>query len=138
MIRLQLVQRLQDSNGGLIEDCRVAAGFVPELANHFNAVGILSMPAAPGSWLPRHLVRISSDVASSLSGPVRFSPKEDQAMSEQRNVTCPECGELTEVNRREFMKGVSAAALAISAGALPVFATPRTVLAAAGSRFGRQ
>ena len=51
-------------------------------------------------------------------------------MSKKRNVRCPECGELTEVDRREFMKGMSAAAIAASAGVLPVFATPRVVLAA--------
>jgi hypothetical protein len=39
-------------------------------------------------------------------------------MSEQRNVRCPECGEWTEMDRREFMKGVSAAALSASAGVL--------------------
>jgi hypothetical protein len=33
-------------------------------------------------------------------------------MSEQRKVRCPEGGELTGVDRREFMKGVSTAALA--------------------------
>jgi hypothetical protein len=48
-------------------------------------------------------------------------------MSEQDKVRCPECGELTGVDRREFMKGVSAAALAASAGVLPVFATQECV-----------
>src|SRR5258708_8559742 len=51
-------------------------------------------------------------------------------MSEQRKVRCPECDELAEVDRREFMKGVSTAALAASASVLPVFATPRLVSAA--------
>ena len=46
-------------------------------------------------------------------------------MAEQRPVRCPECGEETaEVTRREFLKGVGAA-VAVSAGGLPVFATPR-------------
>src|SRR6516162_9212693 len=48
-------------------------------------------------------------------------------MSEQRNVRCPECGEWTD--RREFIKGVSAAAVAASAGVLPMFATPRILSA---------
>jgi len=52
-------------------------------------------------------------------------------MSEQRSVRCPECDEVVgEVNRREFMKGVGVAAVAASAGVLPVFATPRLVTAA--------
>jgi len=52
-------------------------------------------------------------------------------MTEQRSVRCPECGEVMgEVTRREFMKGVGAAAVAASAGVLPVFATPRVVAAA--------
>jgi hypothetical protein len=50
-------------------------------------------------------------------------------MTEPRKVQCPECGELTEVNRRQFIKGVSAAALAASAGVVPVFATPRLTAA---------
>ncbi len=52
-------------------------------------------------------------------------------MTEQRSVRCPECGEVMgEVTRREFMKGVGAAAVAASAGVLPVFATAREVAAA--------
>jgi hypothetical protein len=50
-------------------------------------------------------------------------------MSEQPKVRCPECGEMTEMDRREFMKGVSTAALAASAGVLPLFATPRILAA---------
>jgi hypothetical protein len=65
-----------------------------------------------------------------LEAAVRFSPKEDLEMSEQRNVRCPECGESTEFDRRQFMKGVSAAAIAASAGVLPGFATARVVWAA--------
>jgi hypothetical protein len=48
-------------------------------------------------------------------------------MTERRPVRCPECGdEVSAVSRREFLQGVGAAAVAVSAGALPVFATPRT------------
>jgi Protein of unknown function (DUF3500) len=50
-------------------------------------------------------------------------------MTRPRKIRCPECGEMTEVNRREFIKGVSAAALGASAGVVPVFATPRLALA---------
>ena len=47
-------------------------------------------------------------------------------MSEQRPVRCPECGdEAGEVTRRDFLKGVGTAAVAASAGAVPLFATPR-------------
>src|SRR5947208_1644064 len=56
-----------------------------------------------------------------------FSPKEDLAMSEQRNVRCPECGEWTD--RREFMKGVSAAAMAASAGVLPMLGATQKCVA---------
>jgi hypothetical protein len=49
-------------------------------------------------------------------------------MAEQRKVRCPECGEeVSAVNRREFIK--RAGATAVMASALPVFATPRVVLA---------
>src|SRR5262245_34822026 len=51
------------------------------------------------------------------------------AMTEQRKIRCPECGEETEVTRREFMKRTGAAAAIATAGAIPVFATPRVVLA---------
>ena len=50
-------------------------------------------------------------------------------MTEQRKIRCPECGEETEVTRREFMKRTGAAAAIATAGAIPVFATPRVVLA---------
>jgi hypothetical protein len=47
-------------------------------------------------------------------------------MTEHRPVRCPECGEVSgEVTRRDFLKGVGAAAGAVAAGAVPVFATPR-------------
>jgi hypothetical protein len=51
-------------------------------------------------------------------------------MREQQHVRCPECGEVTEVDRREFLKGVSTVALTASASVLPLFATPRVVAAA--------
>jgi hypothetical protein len=50
-------------------------------------------------------------------------------MSEPRKVRCPECGEETEVTRRDFMKRAGAAAAIASAGTLPVFATPRAARA---------
>jgi hypothetical protein len=56
--------------------------------------------------------------------------KENQAMSEQRIVRCPECGELTGMDRREFMKGVGAAAIAASASALPALGASGLVSAA--------
>ena len=52
-------------------------------------------------------------------------------MNEVRINRCPECvEEVSEVSRREFMKGVGVAAVAASAGAWPVFATPRSAPAA--------
>jgi len=52
-------------------------------------------------------------------------------MTEQRRIRCPECGEVSgEVTRREFLKGVGAAAVAVSASAAPVFATARAAAAA--------
>src|SRR6266849_5822623 len=52
-------------------------------------------------------------------------------MTEQPGVRCPECGEVTsEVTRREFLKGVSATAVAASAGVFPMLATPQGSLAA--------
>src|SRR5262249_40625967 len=51
-------------------------------------------------------------------------------MAEQHRIRCPECNdEVTLVSRRDFMKGVSVAAAAVSAGALPLWATPRAVAA---------
>src|SRR5262245_35466231 len=50
-------------------------------------------------------------------------------MSEQRKVRCPECGEDVAVTRRDFVKQAGAAAAAISAGAVPLFATPRVARA---------
>jgi len=50
-------------------------------------------------------------------------------MSEQRKVRCPECGEDIAVTRRDFVKQAGAAAAVISAGAVPLFATPRVARA---------
>ena len=52
-------------------------------------------------------------------------------MNEEQTIRCPECGdEVDALSRRDFMKGVSTAAIAVSAGAWPVFATPRATAAA--------
>jgi hypothetical protein len=46
-------------------------------------------------------------------------------MTHERRVRCPECGEVSEVTRRQFLQGVAATALAVPAGAATVFAAPR-------------
>jgi hypothetical protein len=52
-------------------------------------------------------------------------------MADPRKTVCPDCGEETHSpNRRDFLKGVGAAAVAASANVLPLFATPRPALAA--------
>lgn len=52
-------------------------------------------------------------------------------MAEARKIICPECGEESSPpSRRDFLKGVGAAAVAASANVLPVFAVPRQVQAA--------
>src|SRR5262245_62188992 len=49
-------------------------------------------------------------------------------MAEHRKVRCPECGEETEITRRDFMRAGATAFIASSAS-LPVFATPRVAAA---------
>jgi Protein of unknown function (DUF3500) len=52
-------------------------------------------------------------------------------MAEARKIICPECGEEAgSPSRRDFLKGVGAAAVAASANVLPLFAVPRAVRAA--------
>lgn len=55
-------------------------------------------------------------------------------MAEKRRVICPEWGEETaEVTRRAFIQIAAAAALAASAGTLPVFAVPRAAAPSAST-----
>src|SRR6516165_579710 len=52
-------------------------------------------------------------------------------MIEQRDVRTPGSGDLGKFNRRQFMKGVSAAAITASASVMPIFGTASVVLATA-------